>query len=125
MAKALCHGWMAGTSQDKPDHVGLLAKRPGRPCVGLDPQPSSGITARRQVRGRVLLPLPLTLTRRDRTLFFTRLRRWRERLCWAHNKLNAAPPAIRIIVLAATVLAIFSVANVIYQLVRKPTEMLF
>ena len=26
MAKALCHGWMAGTSQDKPDHVGLLAK---------------------------------------------------------------------------------------------------
>jgi hypothetical protein len=32
------------------------------------------------------------------------------------------PPAIRIVVLAATVLAVFSVANVVYQLVRKPTE---
>jgi hypothetical protein len=71
------------------------------------------------------LPLPQTLTRRDRTLFFTRLRRWRERLCWAHNKLNAALPAIRIVVLAAIVLAIFSVANVVYQILRKPTEMLF
>jgi hypothetical protein len=71
------------------------------------------------------LPLPLALTRRDRTLFFTRLRRWRERLCWAHNKLNAAPPAIRIVVLSAAVLAIFSVANVVYQILRKPTEMLF
>jgi hypothetical protein len=71
------------------------------------------------------LPLPLTLTRRDRTLFFSRLRRWRERLRWAYHKLNAAPPAIRIVVLAATVLAIFSVANVVYQVVRKPTEMFF
>jgi hypothetical protein len=71
------------------------------------------------------LPPPLTLTRRDRTLFFTRLRRWRERLCWARNKLNAPPPAIRIVVLAAIVLAIFSVANVVYQILRKPTEMLF
>jgi hypothetical protein len=68
------------------------------------------------------LPLPLTLTRRDRTLFFTRLRRLRERLRWARHRLNAAPPAIRIVVLAATVLAVFSVANVVYQLVRKPTE---
>ena len=71
------------------------------------------------------MPLPLTLARRDRTLFFTRLRRVRERLRWARHRLNAAPPAIRIVVLAATVLAIFSVANVVYQVVRKPTEMFF
>ena len=59
------------------------------------------------------------------SLFFTRLRRWRERLRWARHRLNAAPPAIRIVVLAATVLAVFSVANVVYQLVRKPTEIFF
>jgi hypothetical protein len=55
----------------------------------------------------------------------TRLRRWRERLRWARHRLNAAPPAIRIVVLTATVLAVFSVANVVYQLVRKPTEIFF
>jgi hypothetical protein len=70
------------------------------------------------------LPLPLTLTRPDRTLFI-RLRRWRERLRWARHRLNAVPPAIRIVVLAATVLAVFSVANVVYQVVRKPTEIFF
>ena len=70
------------------------------------------------------MPLPLTLTRPDRTLFI-RLRRWRERLRWARHRLNAVPPAIRIVVLAATVLAVFSVANVVYQVVRKPTEIFF
>jgi hypothetical protein len=71
------------------------------------------------------LPLPLTLTRRDRTLFFISLRRLHERLRWARHRLNAAPPAIRIVVIAAAVLAVFSVANVVYQLVRKPTELFF
>jgi hypothetical protein len=71
------------------------------------------------------LPLPLTLTRRDQTLFFIRLRRWRERLRWAWHRLNAAPSVVRIVVLAATVLGIFSVANFVYQMARKPTEMFF
>jgi hypothetical protein len=71
------------------------------------------------------LPLPLTLTPQDRTLSSNRLRRWRGRLRRARHRLNAAPPAIRIVVLAATVLAVFSVANVVYQVVRKPTEMFF
>ena len=70
------------------------------------------------------MPLPLTLTRPDRTLFI-RLRRWRERLRWARHRLNAVPPGIRIVVLAGTVLAVFSVANVVYQVVRKPTEIFF
>jgi hypothetical protein len=39
------------------------------------------------------------------------------------RKLNAAPPAMRIIVIAATILAVFCAANLVYQVVRKPTEM--
>jgi hypothetical protein len=62
---------------------------------------------------------------RDWASAFVRLRRLRDHARWALQKLNAAPPAIRIIVLAATVLAVFSVTNVVYQAVRKPTEMFF
>ena len=51
--------------------------------------------------------------------------RWAKRAYWAWHKLNAAPPAVRIVVIAAAVFAVFSAANVIYQLVRKPTEMFF
>jgi hypothetical protein len=71
------------------------------------------------------VPFPLTLIRRDWTLFFVGFRSWRKRARWARHKLNAAPPAIRIVVIAATVLAVVSVTNLVYQVVRKPTEMLF
>jgi len=39
-------------------------------------------------------------------------------------KLKAAPSAIRIVIIAATILAVFSAANLLYQVVRKPTEVL-
>ena len=71
------------------------------------------------------MPSPLTLIRRDWTLFFVGSRSWRKRARWAWHKLNAAPSAIRIVVIAATVLAVFSATNLVYQVVRKPTEMLF
>ena len=71
------------------------------------------------------MPFPLTLIRRDWTLFFVGFRSWRKRARWAWQKLNAAPSAIRIVVIAATVLAVFSATNLVYQVVRKPTEMLF
>ena len=50
------------------------------------------------------------------------------RLCgkgvrWVGRKLNAAPLAIRIAATTATVLAVFSAANIVYHVVRKPTEM--
>jgi hypothetical protein len=54
-----------------------------------------------------------------------RLSRWRQRTRWAQRKLNAAPPAMRIIVIVATILAVFCAANLVYQVVRKPTEMFF
>jgi hypothetical protein len=71
------------------------------------------------------VPSPLTLIRRDWTLFFVGFRSWRKRACWAWHKLNAAPSAIRIVVIAATALAVFPATNLVYQVVRKPTEMFF
>ena len=71
------------------------------------------------------MAFPLTLIRRDWTLFFVGFRSWRKRARWAWQKLNAAPSAVRIVVIAATVLAVFSATNLVYQVVRKPTEMLF
>src|SRR5215470_7442169 len=63
------------------------------------------------------VPFPLMLIRRDWTLFFVGFRRWRKRARWARHKLSAAPSAMRIVVISAT--------NLVYQIVRKPTEMLF
>jgi hypothetical protein len=39
--------------------------------------------------------------------------------------LTAAPRAVRIVCLAALVLAVFSLTNPVYQIVRKPSELLF
>ena len=44
-------------------------------------------------------------------------------LSWVGRKLAAAPRAIRIGAIAATVLAVFSATNFIYHLAHKPTEM--
>ena len=63
--------------------------------------------------------------RRDWMLFFLGLGPWRQRARWAQHKLNAAPSATRIIVIVATILAVFCAANLVYQVVRKPTEMFF
>jgi hypothetical protein len=71
------------------------------------------------------VPFPLMFIRRDWTFFFLGLRRWRQRARWAQHKLNAAPSAMRIIVIVATILAVFCAANLVYQVVRKPTEMFF
>ena len=53
------------------------------------------------------------------------LRRWRKRARMALCKLNAAPPAVRTVTIAAVALGVFSVTNFVYHVVRKPTEMFF
>lgn len=53
------------------------------------------------------------------------LRRWRKRLETAWSKLRAAPPALRTIAIAAAALAVFSVTNFVYHVIRKPTEIFF
>jgi hypothetical protein len=52
------------------------------------------------------------------------VRRWRGTRR-ARRKLAAAPPAVRIVFIVAAVLAGFFLANLAYQVVRKPTELLF
>ena len=71
------------------------------------------------------IPPPRRAIRRDRSTLFRRVRRWRKRGRFVWRKLNAVPKAVRIVVIAATILAVFSATNLVYQVVRKPTEMLF
>src|ERR1700682_5356813 len=53
-----------------------------------------------------------------------RVSRWRgARL--VRRTLTAAPQAVRIVCLAALVLAAFSLTNLVYHVVRKPSELLF
>ena len=73
----------------------------------------------------VRVPSRRVRIRRDWNALLRRLRRWRKRARWARRKLNAAPRAVRIVVIAATVLAVLSATNFVYQVMRKPTEMFF
>jgi len=50
--------------------------------------------------------------------------RWRGAR-WARRKLATVPAALQIAFVAATILVIVSLANVVYQVARKPTELLF
>jgi hypothetical protein len=51
-------------------------------------------------------------------------RLWRKRARWCSRKLKAAPAAARYAVIAAAVVAVFSATNLVYHVLRKPTEML-
>jgi hypothetical protein len=60
--------------------------------------------------------------RRSWKTFFRRVWRGARR---ARRKLAAAPSMVRIAFAAAMILAAFALANIVYQVVRKPTELLF
>jgi hypothetical protein len=64
-------------------------------------------------------------SRNRRIKFGRRLRLWRKRARWAVQRLRAAPPAARIVVVTAGFLAVFLATNFAYQVMRKPTEMFF
>ena len=51
--------------------------------------------------------------------------RWRAHALWAWRRLSTAPLCLRIPIIATLVLALLAAANLAYQVVRKPTEMLF
>ena len=61
----------------------------------------------------------------DWNTLLRRLRRWRKRARTALSKLNAVPPAVRIMAIAAVALGVFSATNFVYHVLRKPTEMFF
>ena len=70
----------------------------------------------------IRIPPPRTPIRRDRSTPLRWVGRWRKRGRWMWRKLNALPNAVRIVIIAGTVLAVFSGMNLVYQVLRKPTE---
>ncbi len=68
-----------------------------------------------------------SLTRRSRhggSAYRRLLRSWQHGAGWAWGRLKAAPSAVRIAVIAAAVLTVFSATNLAYQVWRKPSELL-
>ena len=57
--------------------------------------------------------------------FLPRLRRWRRGARWARRKLARAPRAVRIAGVVAILLALVALTNLVYQVIRKPTELFF
>jgi hypothetical protein len=66
--------------------------------------------------------IPRTNIRWDWSTLLRRVGRWRKRGRFVWRKLNAVPKGVRIVVIAATILAVFSATNLVYHVVRKPTE---
>jgi hypothetical protein len=70
----------------------------------------------------IRIPPPRTPIRRDRSALLRQVGRWRKRARWVRCKLKGVPKTVRIVVITATILAVFSAANLVYHVVRKPTE---
>jgi hypothetical protein len=63
--------------------------------------------------------------RRHWNVLRRRLRRWRKGVRWTRQRLSQAPRAVWAAAIAAAVLIAFPAVNIGYQVVRKPTELLF
>jgi hypothetical protein len=59
---------------------------------------------------------------RKKTNLFDERRLWRKALGWARRRFSTAPAAVRIILILALLPPVFTTANLVYQVVRKPTE---
>jgi hypothetical protein len=57
--------------------------------------------------------------------FVHRLRRWRRSVRWARQKLARVPRAVLITAAIAILLATFTLTNLIYHVIHKPTELFF
>ena len=70
----------------------------------------------------IRIPPPGAHIRRGWSTFLGRISRWRKRARWVQHKFKAVPKVIRVPVIVATVLAVFSGMNLVYQVLRKPNE---
>jgi hypothetical protein len=50
------------------------------------------------------------------------IRLWRKRARWVQRKLKVVPTAARVVVVSVAVLAVFSITNLVYHVLHKPTE---
>jgi hypothetical protein len=57
--------------------------------------------------------------------FSLRLRRWRRKARWVRGRLAKIPLTVRIAGVVAILLATFTLTNLIYHVIHKPTELLF
>jgi hypothetical protein len=62
------------------------------------------------------------MPRKSRSLLF-RLHHWRRDARWVRRKIARAPRALQIAVIIAILLTALAVTNLLYQVVRKPTEL--
>lgn len=62
---------------------------------------------------------------RKRKPLLSRLRGFRRGARWARRKFAKAPRAVRIAVIVAILLPVFTLTNLVYQVIRKPTELFF
>ena len=62
---------------------------------------------------------------RKRKSLLPRLRRWRRRARGARQKLVRVPLVVRIVASVVILLAVFATVNLVYQVIRKPTELFF
>ena len=60
---------------------------------------------------------------KSRKSFLPRLRRWRRDTRWARRKFARLPRVIRITASVAILLAAFALTNLVYHVIRKPTEL--
>jgi hypothetical protein len=63
--------------------------------------------------------------RRRKSTLLERLRRWWQRAGWAWRKLRLAPLSVRLVVIAAVGIPVFMTADIVYHVVRKPTELFY
>jgi hypothetical protein len=63
-----------------------------------------------------------TMPRKPHRLL-TRLRRWRLRARWARQKFATAPLVVRIAAVAAILLPLLALTNLVYHVIHKPTEL--
>jgi hypothetical protein len=62
---------------------------------------------------------------RKKTSLFDERRLWRKAFSWGRRRFSTAPAAVRIILILALLPPAFTTANLVYQVVRKPTEVFF
>ena len=60
--------------------------------------------------------------RRDKSALIGGITSACKRALWALGKFKAIPTAMRLVLICIAVLAVFSVANLVYQILHKPTE---
>jgi transglycosylase-like protein with SLT domain len=78
--------------------------------------------SRRKNEQLLATPFPENVPRHTKRIL-PRLRSWRRGARWARRKLAHASRTVRLATLLAILLAVLALANLVYQVIRKPTEL--